>query len=232
MKRILASLFMAVLLVLALAYLGRNAIAREVLTLGVPRQTGFPLEVGAVRLGLLSGRLDVEDLKLSNPPGFKEHLFVDVPSLRAQYDTASILRRRPHIRTLEVEVREVRVVTNEKGERNSTRLLDAASSGGATPSHPWRYHVDLLRIHIGTVVIEDESRGQHRERTIALNADITYRDLSESTGLAGLVASSALKQLGPAIGDVAKGMGEALKGAGQGIGKKHRSLLDLLKRKL
>jgi hypothetical protein len=228
--RTLTKLVVAVLLLLALAYLGRDLLLREGLELGVRRKTGFALEVGAVDLSLAGGTLDLRELRLLNPPDVGERLFADVPSVHADYETRSLLSRRPHLRELVVEVKEVRVVTDARGERNTSRLARAAEASGRG-SPPARYCVDLLRVHVGSVVIVDLSHGRRTERRTALDRTVIVHDLTESSDLTRLVLGTVIQQLGPALGDTARGLGDAVKGAGKGAGKAGHGLFDLFKRR-
>jgi len=229
MRRALAGLGGAVLVVLAAGYLARGFIGRKAVEMAVARQTGFELKVAALYLGLFGGQIEIRGLELMNPPEFQERTFVDLPFIHVEYDTLSLLRRRPHLRSIVARVDRVCIVTDEKGERNVTRLEHrVAEQGGQSSSKALGYRVDLLQVHVGTVVFEDWSGGRHTTRKLSLNADATYHNLSEKTPVSELVLGSALRQVG--LGSLGQGLGESLQGATQNLGKAGQGLLDALKK--
>jgi len=229
MRRVLGWLAGSLLVLFVVAYFARGAIARKVLEVGVSRQTGFPLKVDSLDFTLLGGHLEIRGLELMNPPEFHEKTFIDLPLLRVDYETASLLRRAPHIRELVVRVNQICVVTDESGEKNVKRL--ESRFGEPDRARPVTYRVDLLRVHVGTVLIEDWSGGKPSKRKLVLNTDETFRDLTNSTPLSELVLASALHEVGPALGEVSRTFGQTLHGTGKDLGKASRGLLDLFKKR-
>lgn len=239
MKKILR---WAVIVVVALAVvlvLARNVIARRSVEIGVAQVTGFPLEIGSVNVGLFSGKLDVQNLKLMNPPEFHGGTFVDLPLFKVEYKTLSMLTGSPHINELVVNVEQVVLVTNEKGEVNANALqakLSATSGGQAKSSEPSKetkkakYRVDLVRIHIGTVIKRSYTKGQQTETKITMNKDVVFKDINESTSIASLVSRAVFGQVGEVAGELLKGAGGALKGASDDIQKTGKGLMDTLKK--
>ena len=142
MKRLFKSIKWLLLSVVALGAIvgfARNIAARRGVELAAKEMTGFPLEIGSVNIGLFSGTLEVRDLKLMNPPQFHGGTFVILPLVRADYDAMSFLRRTPHIKELVVNVSEIDIVKNEKGDTNAAALQKSVSSivdgGGDRKAH-------------------------------------------------------------------------------------------------
>src|SRR2546425_12612576 len=104
MKKLLLWFGGVVALLIVAAALARNVIARKSVEVGAKRMTGFPLEIGAVDVGLLNGQLDVRDLKLMNPPEFQEKLFVDLPHFHIDYRLGSMLSGAPHINDMQINI--------------------------------------------------------------------------------------------------------------------------------
>jgi len=247
MKTLFKLIKWGLVLVVALAvvlFLGRNTIARMAVEIGTKQKTGFPLSIGSVDIGLFNSTLEVRDLKMTNPPEFQGGTFVDLPLLRVNYDTVSMLRRSPHIKELIINLNEIVIVKNEKGESNTTRLQNSVSgssadSGGTPketgeeprPQNKQPYRVDLVKIHIGTVIIKDYSSGRLKERKMTLNMDATYKNITESTNVTTLVMNTVFKQLGTVVGDVVKGLGDAAKGATDAIQKTGKGIFDIFKKK-
>ncbi|HUK82464.1 MAG TPA: hypothetical protein VLZ12_07535 [Verrucomicrobiae bacterium] len=253
MKKILLWLGIGVLGLLVVLVLARNFIARKAVEVGTQKMTGFPLEIGAVNVGLLNGRLDVDNLKLMNPPEFEEKLFVDLPKLHVDYRLGSMIAGAPHINDMVINLNELVIVKNAKGESNVQKLKGVASSGsGSGSSKPagssggktesrTKYRVDRLHIHVGTVKYMDYSRGKLSERNTPLNIDATYNNITDSTDISRLVLLTVLTQVHlPDIGiktdDLKKDLGnigtsvtEALSGATNALDQVGKDLGNVFK---
>jgi uncharacterized protein involved in outer membrane biogenesis len=243
MKKLLVRILLVAVALIVLVFLFRNVIAREIVEVGVKRMTGFPLQIGAVDLGVFGGKLQVQNLKLMNPPEFNEKLFVDLPLFQVDYHTFSMLTGSPHVKEVDVNVAEVVVVKNAKGQTNAQVLqarVSPPSSGGTPPksgeqkpsaSGGTHYRVDLVRVHIGTVRILDYSKGSKpTEKKITLNKDVVFQDVTESTSITALVMRTVFGQVGEVAGELVKGFNEAAKGATQSLEKTGQGLMDSLKK--
>ncbi|HUI05482.1 MAG TPA: hypothetical protein VL486_00595 [Verrucomicrobiae bacterium] len=252
MKKFLRWLGIGLLVLAVVLILGRNVIARLSVEVGTKKLTGFPLEIGSVNVGLLNGKLDVRNLKLMNPPDFEEKMFVDLPEFRMDYRLGSMLAGAPHINDMLVNLKQIVVVKNAKGESNVQRLKGVTSSSSGTGSDSAKtetgkktsYRVDQLRIHIGTVTIEDYSKGKLSERTIPLNVDATYKDITDSTDITRLVLMTMMSQvrlpdIGVNVNDLKKNLsgvtdstGKALEGASQELEKSTKGFFNSLEKAL
>jgi uncharacterized protein involved in outer membrane biogenesis len=217
MKKLLWKILAVLVVLIVIVFLARNVIARKAVEMGATRITGFPLEIGSVDLGLFSSEVDVHDLKLMNPPDFKERMFVDLPEFRMDYRLGSMLAGAPHITDMLVNLKDVVIVKNTKGESNVQRLKGVTSSSSGSKSEPAKparsYRVDQLRIHIGTVTYKDYSRGKPSERTIPLNVDATYNNITDSTDITRLVLFTVMSQvrlpdIGVSVNDLKKNLGD------------------------
>ena len=152
----------------------------------------------------------------------------------------SFLRRAPHIKELTVNVAEVDLVKNEKGESNATVLQNRAESisgskqtGSGAPKDEKKmsYRVDLVKIHVGTVIKRSfSSDGKPNETKLSLNVDATYKDVNESTSISKLIMDTVFGQLGAVAGEMIKGAGATVKDAGQTLQKTGKGLFDNLKK--
>ena len=227
-------LLVLILLLGVALYYARNTVARFAVGVAAKHLTGFPMQVGSVDLGLFNGTLEVRDLTISNPPEFHGGTFLIMPRLRVDYHTLSVLRRAPHIRELVVNIAEITLVKNEKGETNATVLQDRASSIGGASNEQKKtpYRVDVMKVHVGTVIKRTHSRGGRCSETkINLNLDATYNNITESTSLSKLVMDTVFGQIGNVAGEMIKGVGGAVKGAADTLQKTTKGLFDIFKKK-
>ena len=217
-------------LVVVLA-LVRNPIARRSVELGAERITGFPLTIGAVNVGLFNGQLDVENLKLMNPPDFEERQFVSLPKLHVDYRLRSMLARAPHINDMLIDIDHIVIVKNSKGDSNTQKLKSVTSSGsGGSGKSSTRYRLDQLRIHVGTVTMKDYSRAKPSERNVPLNVTAVYKDITDSTDITRLVLLTMMSQAKlPDIGIKPDELRKGLSNVENLAGEAGKSVLDTLK---
>jgi hypothetical protein len=244
MKKILLGLAVAIVGLVVVVVLARNLVARIGIEVGTKKTTGFPLEIGTVNVGLFNGQLEVERLKLMNPPEFQDRLFVDMPSLHVQYQLGSMFTGIPHINNMVIKIDQIVLVKNTNGISNLQKLKGVVSpsesgkaGGGQKPetSKSRPYRVDDLRIHVGTVTIRDLTRAKP-ERKLTLNIDAHYKDITDSTDITRLVLMTIagqvpLPDLGIKVDDLKKGLGNIQNSAGdavKGISDAGKSLIDKL----
>ncbi len=244
MKRLLVRILVGLVALLVVAFLCRNFIARKAVEIGVRQVTGFPLEIGSVDLGVFGGTLEVQNLKLMNPPEFTEKMFVDLPQFKVDYHTLSMLSGSPHIKEVAVNVAEVVVVTNGKGQTNAqvlqAKVTPVSSGSGESktgespktkPPGGAHYRVDLVRVHIGTVRILDYSKGSEPgEKRLTLNKDVVFNNVTEATSITALVMRTVFGQVGEVAGDLVKGLGGVTKGATETLQKSSQGLFDSIKK--
>lgn len=220
MKKLLIRIVIGLVALLVILFLARNFIARRSVEIGATKATGFPLTIGSVDVGLFSSKLDVHDLKLMNPPDFSERMFVDMPQLFVDYRLGSMFSGAPHVNDMLINIKQLVIVKNDKGDSNAMKLKGIVSPPGSTSST--KYSVDKLRIHVGTVTTVDRTG---KRKDVPLNVDATYNNITDSTDISRLVLLTVMSQVRlPEIGikpeDLKKSLegvtgvaGEVLKGA-------------------
>jgi len=226
---------------LLLAFLLRNAVARSAAEEAVTRATGFPLEIGSVDLGLFDSRIELRDLRLNNPPGFEDPRCIHAPRVVADVEATSAFSDRFHAEEIVLDVAEVVVVKNAKGETNLDRLAalgEGGKEGGAGAGRKedakevlWK--CDVLKLSLGKVVLLDYShgrKGKPKEEVFDLNIRKEFRNLTSPDQvvralLHEVVSRTPIKllkvsaeKLLEGIGDVAGGAAGAVKDAVEGIG--------------
>ena len=238
MKNFLRRIVIGLVVLLVALYLGRNFIARKAVEIGTEKVTGFPLEIGSVDLGILSGTLEVNNLKLMNPPAFHGGTFVDLPHFKVDYRTLSMLSGTPHLNEVDVNVEQVVLVKNEQGETNANALqakvtpAEQPAKGGTETKAASRtkYQVDLVKVHVGTVIKRVYGKGQPADTKITLNKDIEIKDVNDSSSITALVMQATLGPVAEVAGDVIKNVNTLTKGATETIQKTGKGLFDTLKK--
>lgn len=217
MKKLLLLIIVGAVVLLVVLFLARNFIARKSVEIGATKATGFPLTIGSVDVGLFSSKLDVRDLKLMNPPDFPEKMFVDMPQLYVDYRLGSMFSGAPHVNDMLINIKQLVIVKNDKGDSNAMKLKGVVSPTGSSSST--KYSVDTLRIHIGTVTTVDRAG---KRKDTPLNVDATYNNITDSTDISRLVLLTVMSQVRlPDIGiqpeDLKKGLGNVTDAGGKAL---------------
>ena len=231
----------ALAVLLAGAWLLRNVLVRKGLEVAVAEATGFPLSVGSLDLGLFRTRVEVGDLRLSNPGGFEDPRCLRAPRLVADVDVGSLFTDSFHAEEIVLDVAEVVVVKNARGETNLDRLAalgdggkgDPAGDGRRGKGKPRKWRCDRLHLKVGKVVLLDYSKakgGKPREDSWDLGIDETFRDIDGPGKIARLLVLRILEKaplrlvnvsaasLREGLGGVVDAAGRLLGGSGKGVG--------------
>jgi len=118
-------LLLAVLVGLLLLF--RNPIVKALLEREIRKETGLEVFIGHLRVGVTSPVLEIENLRLFNPPEFDRGTFADLPELSLEYDREALLRRQLRLRTLRLNVFEIHFVRNQDGTTNLRMMRDRSA---------------------------------------------------------------------------------------------------------
>jgi hypothetical protein len=236
-KKLLLRVLIVIIALGVIVFLARNVIARKSIEIATERITGFPLEVGSVNVGVFQSRVDARDIKLHNPDEFQDKLFVDMPQLSVDYQLPSMLSGVPHINEMLINIKQLVIVKNQKGESNAMKLKGVLSTGDSKA----KYRIGTLHLKVGTVIVKDYSKGVPIERTLPANINITYNNITEATPITRLALMTVMSQVRlPEIGvkpeDLRKGLEsvagtarEVVKDATKSINTASKGLLDTIK---
>ena len=132
MKKIL-NLILAVVILAAVLFFAKNAIAKVLIEKGVETVTGLPLKMQGIDLNFTGQFVEIDDLKLYNPAGFPQEPMVSIPEIYVSYDLNALLKGKIHLPELRFALEEFDVVRNEKGELNLDKLKAIAAQKPAQP---------------------------------------------------------------------------------------------------
>lgn len=182
------------LVAMAVIYSTRHIIAHKAVETGFYKVTGFPLQIGSLRLSPWHSRLEASHVKLLNPPEFVDRVFVDMRRLYVDYEFGSLLRRQPHLSQLDLQINKMVIVKNPDGRSNIQQL----SGTGSIEEDPalTSFRIDVLHLEIGTIAIKDYSGHAPKERSLTLNINETFYNITESTDINRLVLLTVMKNVG------------------------------------
>lgn len=121
MKLLKKLLFLIVFLLVVLV-LARNYVVKIGAEQFVKQQTGLPLKMEGINIGLVDTKIDIDDLKLYNPPNFEEKLMVNIPDIYVDYNLPEIIKGNIHLNEIRFHLNEVIIVKNKAGQTNIDAL--------------------------------------------------------------------------------------------------------------
>jgi uncharacterized protein involved in outer membrane biogenesis len=220
-------LILAALLVFIVGIgLTKNFIAKAALSAGVKAMTGLGLQIRSLRVGILRPVLEVRDLKLLNPSGFRDGIMVDLPEMYTDYDLGAFLQKKVHLRELRLNLKEFTVIKNEKGQLNldSLKTVQAGKQAKTAPKKQEKapeIRIDSFALRIGKVIYKDYSSGKPVVHEFKINLDEHYQDITNPGALASIILVKALANTTISslanfdIGPLEQEVSQALKKAGK-----------------
>ncbi len=199
MKKILKFAGLAVVALVFLSF-AKNAILQTVLTSTLSGVMHVPVKIGSLNVSLLSASMNIKNLEVRNPSGFKEKQMALAPQIAFDIEPGEIFRGRVHFREVRLDLRELMVVRDKNGRLNvdavkpTERQRDEAkkeeASQGATP----KLQIDKLYLSIGRVTYKDYSAGQEPAiQTFDINIqNREYANIHNPMALVSLIMFEAL----------------------------------------
>ena len=169
MKKLFKWLFrlaLVLVLLIVLLILFLDPIAKALVTRQIRLQTGLPVKIGKLSVGLKRPTLSIENFRLGNAPEFGSSTFVDIPLIRVQYDLLALRSRRIHLNTVLFNLGELHVIQNKDGKTNLQAVQErgkesfSAGSGSATAEFEG---IDALTLTVGRLKFtsaKNESRNE------------------------------------------------------------------------
>jgi hypothetical protein len=202
----LLRLFILAIVLVVVFFLSLNSILRAVIEHNIRAQTGMDAEVGGFKLGLVEPTIEIQNLKIFNPPSFGGTLFLDIPEIHAEYDRAALAKREIHVTLMRFNLGEFDIVRNEAGRTNIFSLgvtMPAKKPGGGQPKINFKRQtgydftgIDVLTVWVGTAkYIDLKDQRNNRTQTIGIE-DCPIRNVKSQTDLAGLAVLIELRSNG------------------------------------
>jgi hypothetical protein len=166
---------------------------------GAKAVTGLSLKISRFNVGIIKTLVNINNLRLYNPAGFKDKIMLEMPEIYVDYNLGSIMKGKVHLEEMRIDLKEFYVVKNETGELNLDSLKaiktqragkkSAAKEGGKGPE----IQIDELELKIGKVIYKDYSRGSSPSvKEFNINIDERYKDIDDPNALVSLIVVKAL----------------------------------------
>lgn len=191
----------AVILVVLLVLSGlKNQIVKSTIAAGVATVTGAPAHIDSVSLGILKQSIDIKGFKLYNPKGFPNEILLDIPTIKINYDLGALLQKKLHMKTVEVDLKEMGVIKNKEGKLNVDSLKVVEQQKEAQPKEKktqemMPMQIDELVLSIGKVVSRDYTVGPQGSVQV-FDVGIkrkTYKNITTAQQLISLILIESMK---------------------------------------
>ncbi|MBN1405675.1 MAG: hypothetical protein JW946_04080 [Candidatus Omnitrophica bacterium] len=226
MKKIL-TVIIAVLAIAFILLVAKDMIIKSSVEGAVRTVTGLRLSIDEFKVGLSKSTVHVEDMVLFNPVDYQDRVMCVMPEIYIEYDLPAIIKGNMHLPNLLVNLQELTVVKNEKGELNLNALnvVKEQKQDKKSPqkkNQGLKMQVDLLELKIGKVIYKDYSMGKRPQvMEYKINLDEKYRNITDVNALARLIIVKAITNT--AIANIAnfdlQGLTNAVSGTFQNAGQ-------------
>lgn len=196
----LLRLFVLAVVLVVIFFLSLNSIVRVVIEHNIRAQTGMDAEIGRVKLGLAEPTLEIQNLKIFNPPNFGGTLFLDIPEIHVEYDRAALAKKEIHVTLLRFNLGELDIVKNEAGQTNIFSLGISAPKKSSAVAANFKKEtgydfkgIDVLNVSVGTAkYIDLKNQRNNRTQTIGIE-NCVIKNVKSRNDLAGLAVFIGLR---------------------------------------
>ncbi|MFH0877634.1 MAG: AsmA family protein [Candidatus Omnitrophota bacterium] len=203
MKKIITIIAVVLISLLVLGVL-KDQIIKTTITVATSAITGAPTKIDGFSLGLFKQSVKIRGFKMYNPAGFPKTILVDIPKIQVDYDLGALLKRKLHLRLVELDLKELDLVKNKEGKLNVDALKVAQPQEKAAPAKEKEtkkqapaqlaMQIDELRLNIGGVVYKDYTAGEPPAvQVYDLNLkDKVYKNIGSAQELTALIIRETL----------------------------------------
>jgi hypothetical protein len=199
----LLRLFLLAVVLLVIFLLSLDSILRVMVEHNIRAQTGMEAEIGRFHLGLLEPVVQIENLRIYNPPDFGGTPFLNIPEIHVEYDRAALKAKKEiHITLMRFNLGELDIVKNAAGQTNIFSLgLTLPSKASLTNNADLNElkrktgltfkSIDVLNVSVGKFKYIDLGNPKNnREQIVGIENQIIppIKTPADLTGLAVLVA--------------------------------------------
>lgn len=205
--KLLKKLLFLVIFLLVVLVLARNYVVKLAAEQIVKQQTGLPLKMEGLNIGLVDTKIDIDDLKLYNPPNFDEKLMVNIPDIYVDYNLPEIIKGNIHLNEIRFHLNEVLIVKNKAGQTNidALKALQQPKQEGEAPKEEkpkaekkkGKEYIDVASLRVDRITYKDYSgEGEPKIITKDIGFNKTYKKIDSFNKLVALIVVDATVSAG------------------------------------
>ncbi len=236
-KKVFKWISISVVIIIIALLLGRNVLIKHAVQLGIKKATGINTSIDKINIGLFQSTIQIKGLTIYNPEGFKGETLAKVPLIYLDYEPGSLLHRKIHCTEMKINVNEITIVRNKRGEINLNRLKSIAEKTGspqkAKKKKETEARIDKLILTVDHVKFVDYSKGPKQLIIpIGLNCE-EFKNLNSTEEIVRVIilktiVSAGLYNIGISIDKVSAGLehvgGKGMETLKRGLEKYSKSI--------
>ena len=161
-------IFLIIAIVIVGILIVKDIVIQNVITSVGSNIVGAKLHVGSFSSNIFTQKVRMKDIKLYNPLGFPKEYLIDIPEVGVDYDLGALLGGKLHLPLVVLNVNEMVIVKNDKGELNvdSLKVVKDAKNQPkkgkdekSKPQEAMSMKIDLLKLNFNRVVYKDYANG-------------------------------------------------------------------------
>ena len=117
MKKIIKIFVIAVVAIVGIVFI-KNFLVQLTLNGALSKAANVTVHIGKTNIMLRNTTIDLRDIRIQNPRGFKDPLMLNAPQIFISFDLPAFFMGKTHFRDVRLNLKEIVVVKNEKGELN------------------------------------------------------------------------------------------------------------------
>lgn len=152
------------------------------------KTTGLPVQIGNLDFSPAQLQFSIKEVQFLNPKDFPPALLAQIDEIKVRYSLPAALLAGFDLKRLEIYFREFRLVRNEKGNLNLSKVNIFMKKGDA---------IDELVLNLGPLTYTDLSEGQPVQKTFDLGlGNAVYRNVKGVAGIIEILNWEILKRTG------------------------------------
>ena len=160
-----------------------------------------PVNIGSLNLSLLASKIDIKNMRIQNPSGYKERVMVDLRQIKVDFNPWRLPKGEVHFEEVRIDLKEIVVVKNKDGKLNVDALKSSKKEATkGSPKKPSsskkapKMRIDEFYLTVGKVVYKDYSQGgAPKEEVFEIGIkDRKYTNIQDPSMMVSLVMFEAL----------------------------------------
>jgi len=198
MKKMVVILI-AIILALFVIGIVKDQIIKGIVTVAASKIAGAPVHIEGFSLGVLSRTVRISGFKIYNPEGFSKSILIDLSKINVSYDPGALLKKKLHLVSAEIEIREMSLEKNKEGKMNvdALKVAKQGEKKEQKPAEQMPMQIDVFKLGIGKIIVKDYRSG--KEPVISayeINIHKTYKNITSVQQLAALIMTEPMKAAG------------------------------------
>lgn len=194
MKKILIITGLAIIASLVIGVV-KDQIIKTIVTVAVTKTIGAPVHIDGLSLGIFKQSVKIDGFKIYNPKGFPKGILVELATIYVDYDLTALFKKRLHLLSAEIELKEIGLIRDKEGKLNVDGLKVAKKE--EKPSQELAMHIDILKLSIGRLVHQTlKDAGPAVIEVYDINIKKDYKNITSAEQLAALIVTEPMKAAG------------------------------------